>query len=378
VDGGTTWTRISEDLTRPEPGTPPTLDPTTAAMTDRNGRRGVIYSVAPSPVEKPLIWAGTDDGWIQLTTNDGGGWQNVTPSAMKSWDRVTAIEASHTDSNTAYAAVDRHQLSDFGPHLYRTRDLGKTWQEIVRGLPADGYVHAIKEDPVRAGLLFAGTERGAFVSFDAGDRWQSLQLNLPVTSMRDFEIHGNDLVVATHGRGFWVLDDMAVLRQLTAETSARDVVLFQPSEAIAVVQGGDNGTPWQKDEPQAENPPSGAVIDYYLRSAANGPVKIEILDPAGAVVRIYSSDAPSAPAETPQTVSALWRRPGPTVATAAGMHRWIWDLRDTPPAATGGAGSGGGGRRPLPMRTGSFTVRLTANGQAQTAPLRVVPDPRTQ
>ncbi|HTM31921.1 MAG TPA: hypothetical protein VL263_11470 [Vicinamibacterales bacterium] len=377
VDGGTTWTRISEDLTRPEPGIPPTLDPTTAAMTDRNGRRGVIYSVAPSPVEKPLIWAGTDDGWIQLTTNDGSGWQNVTPSAMKSWDRVTAIEASHTDSNTAYAAVDRHQLSDFGPHVHRTRDLGKTWQEIVRGLPADGYVHAVKEDPVRAGLLFAGTERGVFVSFDAGDRWQSLQLNLPVTSMRDFEIHGNDLVVATHGRGFWVLDDMAVLRQLTAETSARDVVLFQPSEAIAVVQGGDNGTPWQKDEPQAENPPSGAVIDYYLRSAANGPVRIEILDSAGAVVRTYSSDAPSAPAETPQTVSALWRRPAPTVATAAGMHRWIWDLRDTPPAATGGPG-GGGGRRPLPMRTGSFTVRLTANGQTQTAPLRVVPDPRTR
>jgi hypothetical protein len=164
---------------------------------------------------------------------------------------------------------------------------------------------------------------------------------------------------------------------LTAETSARDVVLFQPSEAIAVVQGGDNGTPWQKDEPQAENPPSGAVIDYYLRSAANGPVRIEILDSAGAVVRTYSSDAPSAPAETPQTVSALWRRPAPTVATAAGMHRWIWDLRDTPPAATGGPG-GGGGRRPLPMRTGSFTVRLTANGQTQTAPLRVVPDPRTR
>jgi hypothetical protein len=269
-------------------------------------------------------------------------------------------------------------LNDFGPHLYRTRDLGKTWQEIVRGLPADGYVHVIKEDLVRAGLLFAGTERGVFVSFDAGDQWQSLQLNLPVTSMRDFEIHGNDLVVATHGRGFWVLDDIAVLRQVSAGTAARDVVLFQPSEAIAVVQGDDNGTPFQKDEPQAENPPSGAVIDYYLRSAATGPVRIDILDQAGSLVRSYSSDAPAAPAETPQTVSALWRRPVPAMATAAGMHRWVWDLRETPPAATGAPGGGGGFRRPLPMRTGSFTVRLSANGESQSAPLQVVPDPRTR
>lgn len=374
----TAWKRISEDLTRPEPGVPRTLDPTTAAGTDRNGRRGVVYSIAPSPVLKPLIWVGTDDGVIHVTMNDGGEWRNVTPTAVDSWSRITMLEASHTDFNAAYASVDRHQLNDFRPHIYRTRDLGKTWQEITRGLPAEGYVHVIKEDPQRRGLLVAGTERALFVSFDDGDSWQSLQLNLPTTSVRDAEFHDNDLIVATHGRGFWVLDDISVLRQVSATTADAAAVLFKPADAIAVVQGGDNGTPWQKDEPQAENAPVGALIDYYLKAAATGPVKIEILDATGRVVRAISSDDPAPAAPTSQNVSVLWRPMPLTVSTAAGQHRWVWDLRPTPTGGGGRGGGGGGGRGGGgPMQVGSFTVRLTANGQAYTQPLVVKRDPRT-
>ncbi|MEZ5294688.1 MAG: hypothetical protein R2745_26655, partial [Vicinamibacterales bacterium] len=243
IDGGISWTRISDDLTRPAPGVPASLDPTTAAMEDRNGKRGVVYTLAPSPVLRPQVWAGTDDGLVQLTMDDGGAWKDVTPPAVGAWSRVTMIEASHSDFRTAYAAVDRHQLNDFAPHLYRTRDLGATWQEITRGLPADGYVHTIKEDPGRRGLLVAGTERGVHVSFDDGDTWQSLQLNLPVTSMRDLEFHDGDLVLATHGRGFWVLDDIGVLRQAQASMAGVPAAVYVPARAVAVVQGTDNGTP---------------------------------------------------------------------------------------------------------------------------------------
>jgi len=378
TDGGMHWARLSNDMTRPEPGTPATLDPITAQLTDRNGRRGVIYAIAPSSVLKPLVWIGTDDGLIHVTMNDGGTWQNVTPPALGSWSRVTMIEASHTDFNEAFTAVDRHQLNDYQPHIYRTRDLGKTWTEIVSGLPADGYVHTVKEDPVRKGMLVAGTERGIYISFDSGDNWQSLMLNLPVTSMRDVEIHGNDLVLATHGRGFWVIDDISALRQVNNTMTAAAMQLFKPGEAIAAVQGGDNGTPWQKDEPQADNAPAGALIDYYLKSAASGPVTLEILDGAGKVVRSYSSATPATPAVAPQTVSEPWLRTTPVLSSAAGMHRWVWDLREAPPVRTGGPGGGGFGRGGLPMLTGTFTVRLTANGQTATQPLAVVPDPRSK
>ncbi len=231
-----------------------------------------------------MVWIGTDDGLIQLTTDDGKTWQNVTPPAVTPWSRVTTIEASHFDANEAYASVDRHQLKDFNPHIYRTRDMGKTWQEISRGLPAGVYVHVVKEDPKRRGLLFAGTERGVFLSFDDGDTWQSLQLNLPATSMRDFEIYGNDLIVATHGRGFWVIDDISALRQINDDVAKAPAYLFKPADAVNVVQGGDNGTPLQKDEPQAQNPPNGAYIDYYLKTTPTSPVVITITDAAGATV----------------------------------------------------------------------------------------------
>jgi photosystem II stability/assembly factor-like uncharacterized protein len=380
-DGARTWTRISGDLTRPDPGVPSNLDATAAGHTDRNGKRGVIYAVAPSPILVPLLWVGTDDGFIHVSPNDGKSWQNVTPREVTPWSRVTTIEASHFDINTAYASVDRHQLQDFEPYIYRTRDLGKTWQKITSGLPAGVYVHVVKEDPMRQGLLVAGTERGAFISFDDGDHWQALQLNLPVTSVRDFEIYNNDLIVATHGRGFWVIDDISPLRQLTDQISTADVYLFKPAEAINMLPTSDNGTPLQRDEPQALNAPNGAVIDYYLKRAASGVVTLDILDASGAVVRSFSSE-PAAQQATGgrggraggiPNVSPLWVQAPELLAADAGMHRVVWN----PVAPGGGRGRGGGGGRgggaPL---TGTFTARLTANGQTLTQPFIVRMDPR--
>jgi photosystem II stability/assembly factor-like uncharacterized protein len=391
TDGGQNWARISDDLTRPDPGVPPGLDETAAAITDRNGKRGVIYTIAPSPVSAPMVWIGTDDGLIHVTTNDGKNWQNVTPARVTAWSRVTMMEASHVDVNEAYAAVDRHQLEDFEPYLYRTRDAGKSWQKITNGLPAGVYLHTVKEDPKRQGLLFAGTERGVHVSFDDGDHWQSLQLNLPVTSMRDLEIHGDDLIVATHGRGFWIIDDITALRQLDADVTQSAAFLFKPADAIEVIAGGDNGTPTQKDEPQAENPPVGASIHYYLKSAASGPVTIEILDSSARTIRRYSSDDRPPVNQTPQTITVLWGRTPEALSAGAGMHRWVWDFRPGgspgsggPGGAgragrAGGAGGGGGFGRasaPPPVAPGAYTVKLTVNGKSYTQPLTVKADPR--
>jgi hypothetical protein len=395
-DGAQTWTQISPDLTRPDPGVPANLDAAAAAQTDRNGKRGVIYAVAPSPLVVPMLWVGTDDGFIHVTMNDGKTWQNVTPPAMTAWSRVTSVEASHFDMNTAYASVDRHQLQDFEPYIYRTRDLGKTWQKITRGLPAGVYAHVVKEDPMRQGLLFAGTERGAFLSFDDGESWQPVQLDLPVTSMRDFEIYGNDLIVATHGRGFWVIDDISPLRQITDAVLRADAHLFKPADAINVMQGGDNGTPLQKDEPQTENGPNGAMIDYYLRIAATGPVTLEILDASGASLRTFMSAGGAPPAGgrgggrggggagggIPNT-SALWRTTPEPFSSAAGMHRVAWSPGGGGGRGGGGGGGGGGGRGGGGgggggASTGTFTARLTVNGQSYTQTFTVRPDPRSQ
>jgi photosystem II stability/assembly factor-like uncharacterized protein len=383
-DGAKTWNQVSPDLTRAEAFIPPTLDATAAAWTDRNAKRGVIYTIAPSPIRGPLVWIGTDDGYIQLTQDEGKTWQNVTPAAITPWSRITMIEASHFDTSTAYATVDRHQLQDFEPYIYRTRDMGKTWQKITNGLPTGAYAHSVKEDPERRGLLVAGTERDAHISFDDGDNWQSLRLNLPVTSIRDFEFYGNDLIVATHGRGFWVIDDMSPLRQLGDAVARDDAFLFKPADTINFIEGTDNGTPLQKDEPHAENPPNGANIDYYLKSAARTPVVIEIIDSTGAVIQTFSSD-PNAQRPTgrggqnPQPggiarVSPLWQpRPEP-LATSAGMHRVTWNPlrprpRGAPPPDEGG---------PLDRHyTGNFSAKLTVNGKSYTQPFTVKPDPRT-
>ncbi len=384
TDGAQTWSQISPDLTRPDPGVPPNLD-AAAAADNGNGRRGVIYTIAPSPILVPMVWVGTDDGLIQLTMDGGTTWKDVTPPALTAWSRVTMVEASHHDFRTAYASVDRHQLADFDPYVYRTRDLGLTWERVSVGLPAGVYVHTVKEDPVRAGLLLAGTERGAFISYDAGDHWQPLQLNLPATSVRDFAIYGDDLIVATHGRGFWVIDDISPLRQLSDVVLASDAYLFKPADAINVIQGGDDGTPLQKDEPQAPNPPSGAVIDYYLKSAATGPVTLEILDASGASLRTYSSapateaaagarGGPGASGGIPR-VSPLWQNVPEVFSAAAGMHRVVW--RPVAPSPAGAGGGGGFRRGPVRLLTGTFTAKLTVNGQSYTQPFTVRPDPRS-
>jgi photosystem II stability/assembly factor-like uncharacterized protein len=390
TDGARTWTQISGDLTRPDPGIPSSLDRAAAASTDRNGKRGVIYAVAPSPLRAPLIWIGTDDGLIQVTTDDGMSWHDVTPPAMTAWSRVTGIEASHFDADTAYASVDRHQLQDFAPYIYRTRDQGRSWQPITAGLPEGVYVHVVKEDLLRRGLLFAGTERGAFVSFDDGDRWQPLQRNLPVTSVRDFVVYGNDLIVATHGRGFWVMDDISALRQVTGEVLQADAWLFRPADAINVMPGDDDGTPLQRDEPQAPNPPDGAFIDYYLKaaSAGAGAVTLEILDAAGKIIRKWPAE-PGAGLEAGARggrggsglprVSPLWQPVPEVFSTTAGMHRVVWRPVAPPEPATGAATGGGGPRRGGGARlTGTFTARLTVNGRASTQTFAVRPDPRSE
>ncbi len=381
TDGAKSWTQLGGDLTRQVDAIPATLDATAAAWTDRNGKRGVIYSIAPSPVKAPTIWIGTDDGLVQLSTDDGMSWRDVTPSAVTPWSRVTMLQASHFDEGTAYASVDRHQLQDFEPYIYRTRDMGKSWQRITNGLPAGVYVHCVKEDPRRRGLLVAGTERGAFVSLDDGESWRSLQSNLPATSVRDFEIHQNDLIVATHGRGFWVLDDISALRQMDASVLAADAHLFKPADGAATPPTDDNGTPLQKDEPQAPNPPAGVAIDYWLRGPANGPVTLTIADASGKSVATYSSvpgattggrrrGGGGAAGGIPR-VSPLWQQAVDPLSTAMGLHRVVWS------PVVQGAADGDGNRGESRVLTGTFTATLNANGRSQAQTFVVGPDPRS-
>ena len=379
TNGGESWTQISPDLTREEPGVPPNLDVATAADAPEGKRRGVIYTIAPSPLRAPTVWVGTDDGYIQLTNDDGKTWQNVTPPELTSWSKVVMMDASHFDVNEAYAAIDRHRLEDNEPYIYRTRDSGKTWQKITTGLPAGVYMQTVKEDTERRGLLFAGTELGVFVSFDDGDHWQSLQLNLPPSSMRDLVIHGDDLIVATHGRGFWVLDDITPLRQINEEVVRSKAYLFRPADAVNIPPSSENGTPQPRDEPLAENPPYGAVIDYYLKSNASGPLVLEILNPAGESIRRYSSEDRTPPVD-PNTLNipAFWVHTPAPLSAAAGMHRWVWDLRPTPPPDRSARGGGGefGERSAALVLAGTYTVKLTVGGKSYTQPLQVKTDPR--
>ena len=382
TNGGESWTQISQDLTREDPGVPPNLNEAAAADAPVDKRRGVVYTIAPSPLSASTIWVGTDDGLIHLTRDDGKTWQSVTPPAMTSWSKVVMIEASHFNVNEAYAAVERHQLADYDPHIYRTLDSGKTWTEITKGLPAGVYVQTVKEDPSRRGLLFTGTERSVFVSFDDGDHWQSLQQNLPAASMRDLAIHDDDLIVATHGRGFWVIDNISALRQISDDVARANAYLFEPAEAILLIAGSDNGTPMPRDEPLAENPPYGATIDYYLKANVSGPLTLEVLDPAGEVVRKYSNeDKPPAVNLDTLNIPAYWVRTPEPLSTSAGMHRWVWDLRPTPPVRPAGAGGGGGfgGRGGAPLvLPGMYTVKLSVGGKSYVQPLLVKMDPRSK
>jgi photosystem II stability/assembly factor-like uncharacterized protein len=378
TDGGEHWARISDDLTRLQPTVPSNLDAATADDYDRNrGRGGVVYTIAPSPLRAPLVWIGTDDGLIKVTQDDGKTWSDVTPPDLTPWSKVAMMDASHFDANVAYAAVDRHRLTDNEPYIYRTRDMGKSWQKITRGLPAGVYLQTIKEDPKKRGLLAAGTELGVFVSFNDGDDWQSLQLNLPATSNRDLAFKDDDLIVATHGRGLWILDDISALRQVS-DVGTATAYLFKPSGAIILPTPTDDGTPTQKDEAWAENPPTGAIIDYYLKLAATGPLVLEILDGTGGAVRRYASTDPVV-AIDPNTLvtNAVWQRPQESLVTTAGMHRFVWDFRPQPPSGgRGGRGGGGGRGGAAPVSPATYSVKLTVNGQSYTQPLIVKADPR--
>jgi len=387
-NGGQSWQQISPDLSRKTWEVPANIGKYRDADTAKPTQRGVIYTVAPSYVDVNCIWAGTDDGLIHVTADDGLHWNDITPPDLKPWAKVSLMDAGHFDVQTAYAAINTIRLDDMRPHIYRTHDGGKTWTHITNGIPDGATVNVVREDPKRKGLLFAGTEREVCVSFDDGDHWQSLRLNMPATSMRDLIVKDDDLVVATHGRGFWILDDITPLRQIDPKQPEADAFLFRPQGAWRVRWNMNTDTPLPPDEPAGQNPPDGAIIDYVLKSAASGPVTLEILDSTGKLVRSYSStDRTEAPDPATAPVPLYWYRSPRALLTTPGMHRFIWDLHYQPLP-------GGGGRGGLPMTAianntapapnspwvapGLYSVKLTVNGKSYTQPLTVKMDPRVK
>lgn len=377
TNSGQSWQIISPDLTREDAGVPLTLDPFSAANGPRGKHRGVIYTIAPSALRLGEIWVGTDDGLIQVTRDDGQSWQNATPSQLAPWSKVTHLEASRHDGNTLYAAIDRHRLDDINPYIYRTRDAGKSWQIITRGIPEGSYVNSIREDPIRKGLLFAGTETGVFVSFNDGDDWQSLQLNLPTASVRDLLVHENDLVAATHGRAFWILDDIIPLRQLTSQIAQSSAFLFEPEDAWRVRPGSDEGTPLPLDEPTGENPPPGAILNYFLKSPSSSPVTLEIVDAAGQFVRRYSSADPTQKIDFQALdIPSYWIHPLQPIPASAGLHRIIWDLHyEGIPGLRRRGSSPNVGPWALP---GGYNLTLTVAGQTYKQRLILKMDPRVK
>jgi photosystem II stability/assembly factor-like uncharacterized protein len=387
TDGGHSWQAISPDLAREKNVVPASLGAAAAKDLNAEKQRGVIYSLAPSFKTVNTIWAGTDDGLIWITRDGGTNWKNVSPPELKSWNKVTQLVASHFDDETAYAAVSGFRVDDSHPYIYRTHDGGKTWKLTTGGLP-NSPVDTVREDSVRKGLLFAGTETSVWVSFDDGDHWQSLELNLPHTSMRDLWIHDNDLIVATHGRSFWVLDDITPLRQISDAVQKAEAFLFKPGAAYRVKRDTNTDTPIPPDEPTAQNPPDGAIVDYFLGQAATGLVKLEILDAQGKVVRKYASTDKPEPTEeeiAKQLIPPYWSRMSKALSTAAGMHRFVWDLHYARPLSTRydypiAAVPGDTPRLPFGPSAlpGTYSVRLTVNGHSLTAPLTVKMDPRVK
>jgi photosystem II stability/assembly factor-like uncharacterized protein len=386
TNGGHRWEIISPDLSRELPDVPENIGIFRTPELAQQPRRGVIYTVAPSYKDRNVIWAGTDDGLIHVTRDGGKTWTNVTPPAITSWSKVSLIDAGRFDLATAYAAVNRIRLDDQRPHIFRTHDGGKSWQKIVGGLPDNAPVNVVREDPVRRGLLFAGTERAVFVSFNDGDDWQPLRLNMPATSIRDLVIHDDDLVVGTHGRSFWILDDITPLRQLTAELAASAAHLFKPQVAYRVRWNLNTDTPLPPEEPAGQNPPDGAILNYYLKADARKPVTLEIFDAQNRLVRRYSSaDQPEPVQEKELDIPTYWIRPPRPLSPEAGSHRFIWGLHYPPPE---------GVRRSYPMTAiyrdtpsmpqgpvvlpGQYAVKLTVDERVYTQPLTVKMDPRVK
>ena len=376
-DGGAHWAPISPDLTRPDPGVPASLDaPTRADLPEAGARRGVVYAIAPSPLDASLVWAGTDDGLVWRTQDGGQHWQDATPPSVGPWSKIGVVEASHFDPATAYLAVDRHRLDDQAPYVLRTTDGGRNWSPIVAGLgdaAGSNSVNVVREDPVRRGLLYAGTESGAYLSFDDGAHWQTLQNGLPRTSVRDVTVHGDDLVIATHGRGFYILDDIAQLRALAADASP-GLRLFAPAPAIRLHPPAFAGTPMPHDEPAAHNPPDGAILDFVLPAAVQGPVSLSIADAQGNIVRRFSStDAIPAPDLAKLPVAPEWVAAPVQLRVAQGAQRLLWDLHYTKPLhVLAGEREPQGAWAP----PGRYTVALTTPSGTQRQTLTVLPDPR--
>jgi photosystem II stability/assembly factor-like uncharacterized protein len=379
TDGGRKWDKASPDLTRDNPAVPSTLDAATAEDSDvKEPRRGVIYAIAPSPVKSGRIWCGTDDGLVWRSDDDGGAWRDVTPKDLTPWSKVGIIEASRFDADTAYAAIDRHRIDDLRATILRTRDGGNTWASISSGIPDGSFVNVVREDPVRRGLLYAGTETGVFVSFDDGGHWQPLQTNLPHCSIRDIDVRHGDLVVATHGRSFWALDDLSPLRQVDTLSAAAEIALVAPRTAVRLHAAPFQGSPEPKDEPMAENPPAGAVIDYFVAREGASPLVLEIANGSGAVVRRYSSDDPPPHPPDLQRLRTTpdWVASAAPLSAAVGLHRLVWDLHDGAPPQLGPAGRGSRPASGPWSPPGRYSVRLTRGSASATQTLTVVKDPR--
>jgi photosystem II stability/assembly factor-like uncharacterized protein len=379
LDGGLHWEIISPDLTgtTKRPGDKPEGPPAVENAKQRG--YGVVYTIAPSGLNGNLIWAGSDTGLIHLTRDSGKTWKDVTPKGVGDWSKISLIEASHFDPAEAYAAVDRHRLDDRRPYLYRTRDYGATWQLIADGVGGSSFLRAVREDPQTRGLLFAGTELGVYASLDDGDHWQSLQLNLPTVSIHDLVIHGDDLVVATHGRAFWILDNITPLRQVRDALKAESAWLYRPATAIRVDNDVFLGSPLPPEEPTAQNPPNGAVIDYYLKTAADH-IKIEVLDEKENLVRSFSSDDARQQKHPSRPIAERWFPKPEILETSPGMHRFVWNLAWGNPGAKGADQSSEDeyrtprGPRAVP---GTYQVRLTIDGKTLSQPLKIVMDPRS-
>jgi photosystem II stability/assembly factor-like uncharacterized protein len=376
-DRGATWTVISPDLTRNDTskqqtsGGPITQDNTSIEYYD------TIFAITESPAQKDLIWVGTDDGLIQLTRDGGKSWSNVTPKELPAWCTVNLIEASNTDAGTAWAAVDCHRLDNFRPYIFHTTDFGKTWRQLTDGIPDHAYVHAVREDPNQKGLIFAGTETGIFCSRNNGEHWETLQLNLPRAPVYDLTIHNNDLIAATHGRSFWVLDNISPLRQGAAVAANPDVYFFQPAPAYRLRRSTGKGV----GQNAGKNPPHGAVIDYWLKETPKSAVKLEILDSSGTVVRAFSSPLPTeanGEKQTEKSEEEIEEQKAETLPAEAGANRFVWDLRYQNPARVPGIELWGGKPQGPLALPGMYQLRLTAGKQILTQPLELRYDPRTK
>ncbi|WP_420385974.1 WD40/YVTN/BNR-like repeat-containing protein [Roseivirga sp.] len=382
MNGGQGWEVISPDLTYEQPPVPASVGDFKTREMETMRRRGVIYAVGPSPLDIDVIWAGTDDGRVHLTTDGGANWKEVTPPAMSSWDKVSQIDASHFDKNTAYIAINAIRKDDMTPYVYKTNNGGETWELVNKGMNPVGPVNVVREDPKQKGLLYAGTEREVYFSIDEGKNWQSLRNNMPATSIRDLVIHEDDLVVGTHGRSIWIMDHISPLREMAKSASGK-AYLYGPSDTYRVRWNMFSDTPLPPEEPTGENPPDGAPIDYQLNQSAR-IVQLEILDSEGNLIRKYSSNDP---AEERDTLSyaypTFWMRPEQQLGTTEGHHRFIWDLRYAPPKgaerdfsiAAVYQNTPSGPHGPF-VKPGTYRARLTVDGQSYERPVTVKMDPR--